>query len=117
MPSVATAALLQNRIGVPEIRSTTASTAPLVVSTRSTPRCASQTSSRPSRSISSPSGRPEVCATRSTCCPSGLSRKIEPSSVPVKTEPSWGPVVATTTSSAPWAGTAWTVKLIGVLLG
>ena len=58
VPSEAMAALLQNFIGVPATRSVTASTAPLAVSTRSRPRWASQTSSRPSRSISSPSGPP-----------------------------------------------------------
>ena len=85
------------------------------VSTRSRPRCASQTSSRPSRSISRPSGRPPVSATLSTLPPSGRTRQIVPSSVPVKTAPSSGPWVATTTSSAPWPGTGMTVRLVGAV--
>ncbi|WP_278256063.1 hypothetical protein [Nocardioides convexus] len=74
---------------------------------------ASHTRRRPSSACSMPSGRPPVCATRSTRAPSGLTRKIEPSSVPVKTEPASGPEVATTTSSAPGPGTGITVKVMG----
>ncbi len=92
VPSEAMAALLQNRIGVRRrSQPVTASIAPLAVSMRSSPRWASQTSSRPSRSISIPSGRPWVRAIRSTLPPSWLIRKIEPSSVPVKTAPSSAP--------------------------
>ena len=70
MPSPATAALLQNTMGTPATRSVTGSIAPVRVSTRSRPFFASQTRSRPSRSISSPSGRPPVWATRSIRRPS-----------------------------------------------
>ena len=60
-----------------------------------------------------PSGRPPVCATRSIFLPSWEIRKMLPSSVPVKTAPSSGPFVPTTTSSAPNSGTWITWKLIG----
>ena len=113
VPSPAIAALLQKTIRTPSTVSATASTPPERVSTRSSPRWASQTSSRPSRSISMPSGRPPVSATRSTLAPSGLTRQIAPSSVPVKTDPSSGPWVATTTSSAPGPGTGTTVIVRG----
>ena len=111
VPSEAIAALLQNSICLPATLSVTGSTAPVAVSMRSTPRCASQTSSRPSGSISRPSGRPPVWATRSIRRPSWLTRKMLPSSVPVNTAPSSGPCVATTTSSAPGPGTGTSGQL------
>ena len=102
----------------PATRSATSSIAPVAVSTRSTPRRASQTSRRPSRSSSMPEGaaagvrRPGRCAGRR-----GLTRKMLPSSVPVKTAPSSGPCVPTTTSSAPFAGTGTTSILRVVVTG
>ena len=116
VPSEAIAALLQKTIFLPATLSVTGSTAPVAVSTRSTPRWASQTSSRPSGSISRPSGRPPVWATRSIRRPSWLTRKMLPSSVPVNTAPSSGPWVATTTSSAPGPGTGTRVSFMSHML-
>ena len=59
------------------------------------------------RAVGRRCGRPGRCGGRR-----GVSRKIVPSSVPVKTRPSGR---ATTTSSAPGPGTGWTVKVMGLL--
>ena len=81
------------------------------VSTRSSPRCASQTSSRPSRSISIPSGRPPVSATRSTFGPVVADPPDRAVLGAGEDRPSSGPWVATTTSSAPGPGTGMTREL------
>ena len=83
VPSAATAALLQNFIGRPSTWSVRTSTAPVVWSTRSRPRSASQTSRCPLARSSMPSGRPPVSATRRVLPVPGSSAQMAPSSVPV----------------------------------
>ena len=118
VPSPAIAALLQHFIGTPATLSTIVSTAPVRGSTSCSPTSGLQTTSRPSGRCSMPRGRPPTSATRSTLAPSWLTRQIAPSSVPVKTDPSSGPWVATTTSSAPGPGTGTTVmRALGLLVG
>ncbi len=88
MPSAATAALLQNRIGRPSIaveqhldgarRGVDVEQAAPASHTR---RC-------PPGSSSMPSGRPPVSATRRVLPVAGSSAQIAPSSVPVQTVPS-----------------------------
>ena len=112
VPSEATAALLQNTIAYAVHAVDDRLDRPGAECRRGAARGARRRPAAARRDRSRcPSGRPPVSATRSTSAPSGLTRQIAPSSVPVKTAPSSGPWVATTTSSAPGPGTGTTVML------
>ena len=112
VPSRATAALLQNPIRSPATLSATASTAPERGVDAEQPRGARRRpgAARRGRSRGRAGGRRSRRPGRPVA-PSWLIRQIAPSSVPVNTDPSSGPWVATTTSSAPGPGTGTTVML------
>lgn len=80
-------ALLQNRIGRPSTSDSSVAIRPSLSSVNS-PRLASQISTFPSGSHSSPSGRPPVSASVVIVFPSALTRRMRPSYRPVSTLPS-----------------------------
>ena len=99
-PLAATAALLQKTIRCPSTSVTSRSTTPVVVLIVSSPACASAIE-EPALAVELDAERPASgVADASAPTPSGVTRKMLPSSVPVQALPS----ASTTTSSAPICG-------------